>query len=126
MVSEQCAEAGDATGAREMGERALTLSSNNETAVRRFIGLLANAGDRAAALAVYQNFAAQMAQEYGIAPSPETRALIRTWARETRWGAKRIAGELSRLGVRIHKRRSRGSSRRSARLGRVARPKFGG
>lgn len=75
-ATEQRVAAGDAAGARQMGERALTLSANDETSVRRFITLLANSGDRAAALAVYQDFAAQMASEYGVAPSPETRALV--------------------------------------------------
>ncbi|MEO7458158.1 MAG: BTAD domain-containing putative transcriptional regulator [Gemmatimonadaceae bacterium] len=76
LASEACARAGDATGARQMGERALALSANDETAVRRFISLLAGSGDRAGALAVYQDFASQMAKEYGVAPSPETRALL--------------------------------------------------
>ena len=77
-ATEQRLRAGDAAGARQMGERALALSSNDEPAVRRFIALLANSGDRAGALAVYQDFAAQMANEYGVAPSPETRALVET------------------------------------------------
>jgi DNA-binding SARP family transcriptional activator len=76
LATEQCLAKGDAHGARAMGARALALSSNNETAVRRFITLLAESGDRAAALAVYQDFAGQMAKEYGVAPSPETRALV--------------------------------------------------
>jgi DNA-binding SARP family transcriptional activator len=76
LATEQRLSAGDAAGARTIAERALALSSDNETAVRRFITLLSESGDRAAALAVYQSFAAQMAEEYGVAPSPETRALI--------------------------------------------------
>jgi len=76
LATEQCLAKGDAHGARTLGARALALSSNNETAVRRFITLLAESGDRAAALAVYQDFAGQMAKEYGVAPSPETRALV--------------------------------------------------
>ena len=77
-ASEACAESGDTGGARALGERALALSTNNETAVRRFITLLAASGDRAAALAVYQKFADQMIQEFGVGPSPETRALVAT------------------------------------------------
>ena len=80
-ASEHCAERGDASGARELGERALTLSANNETAVRRLITLLAASGDRAAALTVYQKFTDQMAQEFGVGPSPETRALVATLER---------------------------------------------
>ncbi|MDB4913820.1 MAG: transcriptional activator protein [Gemmatimonadetes bacterium] len=76
LATEQLLSTGDAAGARKMAERALALSSDNETAVRRFITLLSESGDRAAALAVYQSFASQMAEEYGVAPSPETRALI--------------------------------------------------
>ncbi len=75
-MTEQRLAAGDASGAREMGERALAMSGDNETAVRRFIALLAESGDRAAALSVYQRFEGQLAQEFGVAPSPETRALL--------------------------------------------------
>lgn len=79
-VAEQRLALGDTSGAHEVGARALAMSADNETAVRRFIALLVDNGDRAAALSVYQRFEEQLAREFGAAPSPETRALVETLA----------------------------------------------
>jgi tetratricopeptide (TPR) repeat protein len=54
------------------------LSADSEVAVRRFRALLARSGDHAAAANVYQEFADDLATQFGIQPSAETRALVRS------------------------------------------------
>lgn len=71
-------DAGDMRSARELAERAVRLSADSEVAVRRFITLLARSGDHAAAASVYQEFANDLATQFGIQPSQETRALVRS------------------------------------------------
>jgi DNA-binding SARP family transcriptional activator/TolB-like protein len=61
--------------ARSWSQRALDLSPGDEGAVRRHMEVLAAAGDRGAALAVFRAFAARLAAEFGDTPSPETGAL---------------------------------------------------
>ena len=79
----------EAAGALEeavrWGRRMVTLSDDDEATVRRLIGLLARAGNRAGALQVYDDFVRQMHEEYDLVPSDETRSLIE-WVRE--WGGK--------------------------------------
>jgi DNA-binding SARP family transcriptional activator len=80
------AEATGALGdAVKWGRVAVTLSDDDEAAVRRLIGLLARSGNRAGALQVYNEFVRQMHDEYELEPSEETRRLIE-WIRE--WGGK--------------------------------------
>lgn len=76
LAADALLTSGDVDAGRQMGERALALSLDDESAVRRFISTLAASGDRAGALAVYQTFAARMAKAYGVGPSPETRAIV--------------------------------------------------
>src|SRR5436309_1900438 len=47
----------------------------DESAHRELISLLAQAGDRSAALVAYQRLADRLGRELGVAPSPATRAL---------------------------------------------------
>lgn len=61
--------------ARGWSQRALDVSPGDEGAVRQHMEVLAAAGDRGAALAVYRAFAARVAAEFGDTPSPETEAL---------------------------------------------------
>ena len=70
--------------AAELAGRALGLDPTAELAVRGLMRALALGGDRAAALAVHQVFAARLAAEGGGTPAGETNAL-----------ARRIAGERS-------------------------------
>lgn len=56
--------------------RAAELAPDDETLLRRQISLEAAAGNRAAALRTYEEFAARLATEYDAVPSPETIALI--------------------------------------------------
>jgi DNA-binding SARP family transcriptional activator len=62
-------------GAIDILDRLLAVDPANEAAVQRLIILLTQSGRRAEALRIYQRFAAQLWQEYEIAPLPETRAL---------------------------------------------------
>lgn len=86
-VREQAAAAAwalaDEAGGDEQGvlalnwaRRALSFTPADEGALRRLIALAYRCGDRAAALRAYSQFAARLAQEFGVRPSAETRELI--------------------------------------------------
>jgi DNA-binding SARP family transcriptional activator len=75
---------GGAAEAAGLASRALALDPTAELAVRTAMRALALGGDRAAALAVHDVFAAQLAAEGGGTPAAETKGL-----------ARRIAGERS-------------------------------
>jgi DNA-binding SARP family transcriptional activator len=73
----------DEAGSDEQGvpalnwaRRALSLTPADEGALRRLITLAYRCGDRAAAMRAYSEFAARLAQEFGVRPSAETRQLI--------------------------------------------------
>lgn len=68
--------AGNAAGALGWTRRALSLSPEDETSLRWVIELLDRRGDRAGAVKEYEAFAARLADEYDLRPSPETQALI--------------------------------------------------
>jgi serine/threonine-protein kinase len=57
-------------------QRALTLAPTDESEARRFIDALAAAGDRAAAISIYERFARRLDEDYDLEPMPETRALV--------------------------------------------------
>lgn len=75
-LAEQEAAAQHASHAMTWARRGMSLTAADEGALRRLITLLYRAGDRAAALHAYHEFAARLAQEYGVRPSAETRHLI--------------------------------------------------
>ncbi|MGH7499589.1 MAG: BTAD domain-containing putative transcriptional regulator [Gemmatimonadales bacterium] len=56
--------------------RALELEPDDESALRRVLGLLDRIGDRSGALRTYDEFARRMAQEFELEPSAETRVLV--------------------------------------------------
>lgn len=56
--------------------RAWELCSDQESTIRRLLGLLDRLPDRAAALRVYEEFAQRLDREYGVEPSAETQGLI--------------------------------------------------
>lgn len=62
--------------ATRYARRAADLAVDVEGATQRLIQLLVRAGDAAAAMAEYERLAARLEEEFGIAPSPETTALI--------------------------------------------------
>ena len=55
--------------------RARELRPSDETVCRRLLEALAATGDRAGAIAEYEGFARQLSEQYGLAPSPRTRAI---------------------------------------------------
>lgn len=75
-LADQWRTAGDTVRASSMAQRAAGLSPGSETELTRLIRFLDDLGDRAAALATYEEFARRLRQEFGAAPSPETQALI--------------------------------------------------
>lgn len=75
LVLVDVAEAsGDCQAAVGWLRRASELRPVDETICQRLIKAQAAAGDRAGALAAYDHFARQLADEYGLSPSAETRA----------------------------------------------------
>jgi DNA-binding SARP family transcriptional activator/TolB-like protein len=73
----------DAFGAAYWARRAAGLAPDDEAAVRRLMSLLDRLGDRAGAIAAYEDFARRIAAEYEMEPSAETRALARAIREET-------------------------------------------
>jgi serine/threonine-protein kinase len=55
---------------------AVALASDDEAGIRRLIVLLDRAGDRAAAVQVYEEFAARLLADLALEPAPETQALV--------------------------------------------------
>lgn len=76
-LASQRRTAGDTVQASVMAQRAASLAPDSETELTRLIRFLDELGDRAAALAAYEEFARRLQQEFGATPSPETHALIR-------------------------------------------------
>lgn len=72
----------------EHARRATSLSPHIEPAVRRLLGLMAQTGDRVAALREYESFASRWMTEHGVTPSAETRALAETIRRGSPTGAR--------------------------------------
>lgn len=67
---------GDLASAAEWARRLLSVSPDDERALRRVLALLHMLGDRAAALRAYRDFARRIAADYEIKPAAETDALI--------------------------------------------------
>jgi DNA-binding SARP family transcriptional activator/Tfp pilus assembly protein PilF len=76
-VAETRRAAGDVSGAFEMARRAAGFSPGSESEVARVIAFLDAAGDRAGALAAYDDLVRRIATEFEAEPAPETRALVR-------------------------------------------------
>ena len=72
-LEEERAENGAA--AAHWARRAAALLPDDETAVRKLVGLLARLGDRMGALRVYDEFARRLEHEFSVEPSPELRGM---------------------------------------------------
>jgi serine/threonine-protein kinase len=73
----ECAKRrGDLSEALEWAFRLLAINQDDERALREAIALLDQVGDRIAALRIYRDFARRIAADYGIEPTPETKALV--------------------------------------------------
>jgi len=57
-------------------KRSLGLSPHDEAGVRTVVGLLDRVGDRLGALRVLNGLRQRLARDFGVEPSPETRALL--------------------------------------------------
>jgi DNA-binding SARP family transcriptional activator len=66
---------GDPAGAADIARRVLRLDRTDELGMRRLLGLLIAAGDRAGAATAYEEFRRGVAAELDIEPAPETRAI---------------------------------------------------
>jgi DNA-binding SARP family transcriptional activator/TolB-like protein len=77
-LADQRQAEGKLAEAAQWCRRALDLTPDDESAVRRLLSLLDGTGDRSAALRAYDEFARRMAQEFELEPSAETRQLVET------------------------------------------------
>ena len=75
-LAEERRAAGDRIPAAELARRAASLAADSEPDLARLIAFLDESGDRAGALAAYDDFARRLRAEYEAEPSPETQALI--------------------------------------------------
>jgi DNA-binding SARP family transcriptional activator len=66
----------DRAAAVAPARRAVDLAPDDEAGVRRLMRVLDRRGDRAGALAAYEDFRRRLATEYGATPAPETEAVI--------------------------------------------------
>jgi DNA-binding SARP family transcriptional activator len=73
---EELLRAGNAQDASAAARRAVALDPRSERALRAAVRALAIAGDRGAALAAYEQFAARLAEDMGAKPDADTEALI--------------------------------------------------
>jgi DNA-binding SARP family transcriptional activator len=96
---------GDAAGAIAAARRAHSLSRDDERSLRRLLDLLAAAGDSAAAIKAYDDFAKRMAAEFDAEPSSETRAVIAPSSR--RFAPASPSGRASSPRARARRRSAR-------------------
>ena len=75
LLMERAEREGRAADAARWARRALELTPDDESSLRRLLALLDRAGDRPAAIQAYEDFARRMAQDLELEPAPETRAL---------------------------------------------------
>jgi serine/threonine-protein kinase len=68
---------GQLAGAERAGHRAVSLLGTQEEEVRRLVEALADAGNRAAAVRLYERFCRVLLATLDLEPSPETEALVR-------------------------------------------------
>ena len=75
-LAEEAEGAGDLAAAVGWARRGVALDPLDEPAHRRLIRLLDATGDRAGALATWSRLEARLEEDLGVAPSPESRALV--------------------------------------------------
>jgi DNA-binding SARP family transcriptional activator len=80
--AEELLAQGTARDAAAFAQRAMKLDPRSEAAVRGVLRSLALAGERAAALEHYRDFAARLREDLGVEPQPETAALAERVRRE--------------------------------------------
>ena len=75
-LSEVAQQGSDWMAAVSWGRRAVALRPQDELATGRLIALLARSGDRAGALAVYEQMRRWLETEFHVSPSPASEALV--------------------------------------------------
>jgi TolB-like protein/DNA-binding SARP family transcriptional activator/Tfp pilus assembly protein PilF len=83
-VAEDKRNAGDGRGASASARAAVAVLGDDEGELRRLIAFLDDLGDRAAALAAYEELVRRLKHEYEAEPAPETQALMRSVRDRTR------------------------------------------
>ena len=73
---EQCEAAGDLQAAVDRARRAARLAPHEEAPLRQLVTLLDRLGDRAGAVAAYEEFAKGLGADLETEPAPETKALL--------------------------------------------------
>lgn len=75
-LAEADGRAGDRAAARARAERALELAPYDGEGIRRYLALMRESGQPAAAVRAYEAYEARLARELDLEPSAETRALV--------------------------------------------------
>ena len=107
--AEQLLAAGKVAAAHDTVQRARKLDWRPETALRTALRTLALAGDRAGALALFEEFVSRLSRELGAEPDGETYALAERVRLERTWRLPRAVREAER----------RSGSRRAPLVGRA-------
>ena len=81
-------EQGELVEAERTAQRALSLVATDESEVRRFVEVMASAGDRAAAVRFYEKFAERLRDEYEVEPAPETKQVMEVVRNRTKSAQK--------------------------------------
>ncbi len=109
--AEQLLTGGDVRDAAAIAHRASALDSTSDVVARLAMRSAALSGDRAAALAIFEAFAARLEEEIGIEPDDETRVLAERVRHERMWRLPQRAPEAEEVGA---------ESRRAPLVGREA------
>lgn len=78
QLADRQERAQDATGATRWARKAVRVGGHDERLLRKVLGLLHRLGDRAGALALYEDFARRMRLDLRAEPSEETQRVVRT------------------------------------------------
>jgi DNA-binding SARP family transcriptional activator len=97
VLIERAEREGNPAGAAERLRRLAELSPGDESVIRRWMGALSEAGDRAGALRVYERFAEDLAAEMELAPGPETHRLAERLREEGAAGREDTAPSIAVL-----------------------------
>jgi DNA-binding SARP family transcriptional activator len=92
---------GDAVAAQEAAGRALGLDPFSDAAVRLAMLAAAIRGERAGGLAIYDSYAARLAEDLGLEPDPETEALADRIRNEREWRLPEGVADSERWARRI-------------------------
>jgi serine/threonine-protein kinase len=104
-LSRQREQEGDAVNALRWARRATGLAPDDELSLQGLVSLLDRAGNRAAALHAYDQFARRLGEDYDAEPSPETQALVRSIRQRTAPATGAMAREPGERPPSLNRRR---------------------